>query len=56
VQSIRVCGAATPAGVVRCILFLKRLFFFHLLGRFRETPSAMSGRAKASDTDALQFL
>jgi len=52
-QPVRVCGAAAEAHVFRRVLFLERLFFFHLVGRFCETPSEY---AKASDTDALQLV
>ena len=37
-QAVRVCRAATEAYVSGRIFFLKRLFFFHLVGRFCETP------------------
>ena len=52
-QAVRVCRAAAETHVSRRILFLKRLFFFHLVGRFCETPSEY---ATASDADALQLL
>jgi hypothetical protein len=56
VQSVRICRAATETHVFRCVLFLERLFLFHFVGRFCETPSERGVNAKASDTDALQFF
>ncbi len=38
-QAVGVCRAATEANISRRIFFLKRLFFFHFVGRFCETPS-----------------
>ena len=52
-QPVRVCRATAEAHVSGRVFFLKRLFFFHVVGRFCETPSEY---AKASDTDALQLL
>ena len=52
-QPVRVCRAAAEAHVSGRVFFLKRRFFFHLVGRFCETPSEYT---KASDTDALQLL
>ena len=38
-QPVRVCRAAAEAHVSGRVFFLERLFFFHLVGRFCETPS-----------------
>ena len=37
-QASRICRTAAEANVFRCVLFLERLFYFHLGGRFCETP------------------
>ncbi len=55
-QSVWVCRAAAEAHVSGRIFFLQRLFFFHLVGRFCETPSECRLMQRASDTDALQLL
>jgi hypothetical protein len=55
-QPVRICRAAAEAHVSGRVIFLQRLFFFHLVGRFCETPTECRLMRRASDTDALQLI
>ena len=54
-QPVRVCRAAAEAHVSGRVFFLERLFFFHLVGRFCETPSELHMQRRLTQTP-LQLL